>query len=184
MRKISSIKLAEWLNIVRQTDHLTVQKLTFFLQSYHLAVFGERLVEDSFQAWRYGPASRKLYDYWKFNRDPEHNIESWNNITGEMPDIQVKAIDITIERFQDYRAWKLVGESHTPGAPWKITRGNLPDDAKSEKIIPESLMARYYRHQILSSDDPYLQKLAEIYKEVHSNRFHGRFGNAMTALAK
>lgn len=52
-------------------DPLKLQKLVYLAHGWNLAFTGQPLVEESFQAWKYGPVSPKLYDkYKKYGGNP------------------------------------------------------------------------------------------------------------------
>ena len=45
--------------------HLKLQKLCYYAEAMYLAIYGERLTGENFQAWPHGPVSKKLYDKYK-----------------------------------------------------------------------------------------------------------------------
>lgn len=50
--------------------NMKLQKLLYYAQSLHLAVYGEPLFADEIQAWRYGPVCPPAYQlYCQFEAD-------------------------------------------------------------------------------------------------------------------
>ena len=50
----------------READmtNMKVQKLLYYTQCLHLALFDEPLITDEIQAWRYGPVCPPAYGYY------------------------------------------------------------------------------------------------------------------------
>jgi len=67
-KHIDSVDLAYYIiNSKKYTNlsHLKLQKLLYYIQSWHLVFFDKKLFDDDFQAWVHGPVSRKIYDTFK-----------------------------------------------------------------------------------------------------------------------
>ena len=45
--------------------NMKLQKLMYYAQAWHLAVIGDELFSDDFQAWIHGPVIPALYDKYK-----------------------------------------------------------------------------------------------------------------------
>lgn len=48
-------------------SNMKLQKMLYYQQGYHLALFDEPLFEDDLEAWMYGPAVPIVYDYYEIN---------------------------------------------------------------------------------------------------------------------
>lgn len=124
--------------------HLKLQKMCYYAQAWHLAIFGKRLFKDEFEAWVHGPVNIELYykykDYgWnpiKIN-NPSYNIErDQRNFLNEVWDVYGK-----------YDAKVLETLTHQE-TPWLEARKGLKDYEYSNKTIEESHMQRFYRSRL------------------------------------
>jgi uncharacterized phage-associated protein len=147
----SAIDVAEYLVRLASRDsgedrdpisNLRLQKLLYYCQGWHLAVFGEPLFTGRIEAWTLGPVVREVYDHYRDNFDirPENSVG-----TLELADRSKKIVEWVWERYKRFSATALKDKTHQE-APWVETRGDLPADARSElEITPEALRA-YFLH--------------------------------------
>lgn len=50
---------------------MKLQKLIYFAHGWHLAIYGEPLIDESVEAWAWGPVISSIYhDFKKYGRDP------------------------------------------------------------------------------------------------------------------
>jgi len=54
---------------------LKLHKLLYYVQSWHLALHGEPLFSEKFQAWVHGPVSRVIYDRFKDSKSMYSQID-------------------------------------------------------------------------------------------------------------
>lgn len=144
-----AISIAKWF--VNNTDrsvgeavtHLKVQKLLYYAQAWHLLAYKTPLFEEDMQAWSHGPVAPTVYKEFKDS--------SWNAIPpfegeGDLSDLGEDSTSIlrqVLNIYGDFSAKRLEHMTHAE-APWKITRGDLPPEAKCTRIIPKELMLRYF----------------------------------------
>ena len=48
-------------------SNMKLQKMLYYQQGYHLALFDEPLFEEDLEAWMYGPVVPVVYDHYKIN---------------------------------------------------------------------------------------------------------------------
>lgn len=124
--------------------HLRLQKLVYYAQAWHLALKGEPLITDEFQAWAHGPVCPTLWHVFKeygWDAIPQHAI------TTEIHSIPTKAKKILEEVWRVYgqfSAKRLEELTHSED-PWRDARGNLPECASCNKKISQAAMKSYYR---------------------------------------
>lgn len=119
--------------------HLKVQKLVYYAQGFHLAIFNEPLFEEDILHWLHGPVVESIFHSFKeygsnpIERDNEfHAPDHFNKETLEL-------LAEVYEVYGQYSAWKLRNMTHAE-APWLSTEDN-------EVISKESLKA-YFDSQI------------------------------------
>lgn len=143
-----------------------LQKLMYYCQAWHLALFGDKLIDQDFEAWVHGAVLRPLYfKYSDFgyniiyidNKKAVNIIEKFNS------DISSKVANLIEKVFNKYiyfEADKLEEINHSE-YPWIKTREGLEPNENSDKIISEKLMKEYYA----------LKALEEGMKKVKNNVF-------------
>jgi len=72
--------------------NLKLQKLLYYAQGFHLALFGKPLFRESLEAWQYGPVVPEIYRIYKqYGSSPlpqpdDFNIEQYDRQTQELLD--------------------------------------------------------------------------------------------------
>ena len=61
----SIFDIANWFLHKVTCDQKKLQKLCYYAQAWHLAMYGSELCTASFEAWVHGPVNRMLWDYTK-----------------------------------------------------------------------------------------------------------------------
>lgn len=120
--------------------HLKLQKLVYYAQAWSLALRGKPLFDEDLQAWAHGPVAESVfYDYrdygWQAIPAPE-----------EVPEIaseDAEHIDEIVETYGEYSAKQLERMTHSE-KPWLDTRGELPVEARSSRVIGKDMMAKFY----------------------------------------
>lgn len=108
-------------------SNLQLQKLAYFVQLSGFRNLNERIIDDDFEAWEYGPVLRNAYN--------EFCIYGANLITIRQKSSEIesrikKIIDSTMDENIFKKPWELVEKSHKKGGAWhKIYKGQ-------KEIIP------------------------------------------------
>lgn len=96
---------------------LKLQKLVYYCQGFHLAMFSNVLFPEEIEAWLHGPVVSELYHFFKKAGDEivaaplefEETIFSAN---------QRELLDEVIESYGQFSAWRLRNMTHEE-LPWK-----------------------------------------------------------------
>ncbi|HEX2201715.1 MAG TPA: type II toxin-antitoxin system antitoxin SocA domain-containing protein [Longimicrobium sp.] len=120
--------------------NLKLQKLVYYAQAWHLALQGERLIADPFQAWVHGPVCPPLYQRFR--------PYGWNPISESverpaLPDAVEAHLREVMEVYGGFSAWELERLTHAE-APWRNARGDLAPDEASTRVISEDDMRSFY----------------------------------------
>jgi len=126
-------------------SNLKLQKLLYYAQGIHLAMFNEPLFDEPIEAWAHGPVVRKVYDeYAGYGANPiprpsELNLKMLNknmrNFLNEVYSV-----------FGQYDAWKLREMTHDE-PPWKDT---YKEGQGQNEPISHVMMKNYF-HQFVES---------------------------------
>lgn len=122
-------------------SNLKLQKLCYYAQGFYLALHGERLFDETLQAWQHGPVVPSLYRKYKDRGRsclmPEKNFDI-NSIPQAVRDF----LDTIYSYFGQFSAWKLRDMTHHED-PWNEAYNKVPND----EISDESLK-RFFKTQI------------------------------------
>jgi uncharacterized phage-associated protein len=131
--------------------NLKLQKLMFYAQAWHLAIFEEPLFEKDFEAWVHGPVLVDLYhDYKNFKWHPieRNDLENkFKSIKNSLDDDVVEFLEELCEEYFGLSAYELERLTHSE-EPWQYARGELEPDKSSTKIIDKDLIKKYYSQYV------------------------------------
>ncbi|WP_375509895.1 type II toxin-antitoxin system antitoxin SocA domain-containing protein [uncultured Nostoc sp.] len=121
---------------------MKLQKILFHAQALYLALYGSSLFEEDFEAWQRGPVARNVYFEYKEFGSKKIDRPTAEPVLPPETEIYLSRIaDIFLPR----NPYVLSAITHKPGTPWKIIRGDLPDNAPCDKVIPKKLIKNYYQ---------------------------------------
>lgn len=101
-------------------SNLKLQKLLYYCQGFHLAIFNEPLFNEPIEHWDHGPVVPELYHEFKINGgNPIPATSSFNEAMLSSDSKQV--IDEVLKVYDQFSAWKLRDMTHNE-APWTETK--------------------------------------------------------------
>ena len=109
--------------------NLKLQKLLYFAQVEYIKKTGEKLFDDSIQAWQYGPVVPKIYEWLKgcgayVITEFDISLKDAEKLSDDVKQF----LDEFWNKYSKYSAWGLVEKTHEPTSPWsKIYSGGLGD---------------------------------------------------------
>ena len=129
--------------------HLKLQKLVYYAQAWHLAMFGKPLFKHKIEAWLHGPVCRPVYERFRHL--------SWNPIPLDEVKSNAPALDHDTNNFLDevwdvygqYSAKKLEEMTHEE-APWQEARKGVSRGSPSQNLINEDAMRSYYGSRMVA----------------------------------
>lgn len=141
---ISIFELAKWFLSMESMSNLKLQKMCYYAQAWHLALFGSPLVDTQFEAWVHGPVSRELYRKYK--------DWGWYDISKYTGSLHIdedtkEFLEFVYSLYGDLSGNQLEDLTHKE-APWINARGGLPRNEVSHNIISDMDMMNYYRQLI------------------------------------
>ena len=105
---------------------MKLQKMVYFAQGVHLALYKEPLVKDIFQAWKYGPVIPDIYHTYKYYGSSPINDTEWvlisksdEDCAGKLNEKAKETVDYTWSLLKETNAIKLSNWTHENGSPWK-----------------------------------------------------------------
>lgn len=122
-------------------SNLKLQKLVYYAQGFHLAMFDEPLFIETIEAWTHGPVCPVLYHAKKQHKngavDPNPDFDA-----SVFSKEQLELLDEIYEVYGQFSAWKLRNLTHEE-APW---RDNI--DSDSNNVISHEDLKNYFHSQL------------------------------------
>jgi len=116
-------------------SNLKLQKLVYYAQGFHLAIYNEPLFNEDIVAWEHGPVVPELYRVFKGHGSdviPVPEDVDFSMFSEEQIDL-VKEIS---EVYGQFSAWKLRNMTHSE-TPWLSTDRN--------EVIDLDVMKEFFR---------------------------------------
>lgn len=120
--------------------HLKLQKLLYFIQGWHLGIFGYPAFEEEIEAWPHGPVVPEVYQ--KFKRYGWQPISLHGNHHFTVPSETQDLIQEVLFKY-DYSAGYLEQLTHE-SKPWLDARWGMAPDERSNKIISKESMRKFF----------------------------------------
>ena len=137
---ITAIEVARYFLSLTDEDegelisNLKLQKLLYYAQGFHLAIYDEPLFPDDIEAWAHGPVVQSVYhEYKEYGSAPIPPEEMDFNIFNKE---QIEFLNEIYSTFGQYSAWKLREMTHDE-PPWKDTYN---EDVPGIVITHEALL--------------------------------------------
>lgn len=129
-----------------QITPLKIQKLLYYAQAWHLALYDKPLMNVEFEAWAHGPVCPEVYyglNEYRYNpvgADADYFVDA--NIIDDENKLDLLSQIMSIYGIYD---GKYLEELTHQESPWIETRGNLSPEERCNAVIEEDLMKHFYR---------------------------------------
>ncbi|MBI5892748.1 MAG: SocA family protein [Deltaproteobacteria bacterium] len=120
--------------------NLKLQKLVYYAQGFHLALYDKPLFEEGIEAWAHGPVAPALYREYKtyeasgIPRPKDIDFSKYDDETREF-------LNTIYKIFGQYSGWKLREFTHGE-SPWKDTYTKEPSGTISLEAMKEHFKTR------------------------------------------
>lgn len=144
------------LNQCRDITPLALQKALYYVQGFYYAFYKSFLFVEDCEAWLHGPVYCDIYyRYRDYRFDP---IEENNDFDDSVFLASEKAIlDSVVKNICCYSG-KILEEFTHYEQPWVLTRGKLPENVISNRVIKKEQIGNYFslvkeKYNMISPDD-------------------------------
>jgi uncharacterized phage-associated protein len=142
----TATQIADWIVRFRAeagvpVDPMSLQKLLYYVQAFHLARHGEPLFANGFEAWKYGPVLPKIWQRYKDSPTPL--LPQGVDETTQLPSGIEDELRDTVGFFSRMTPFELSETTHKED-PWIEARGGLNAHAPSTEPIPDDKIRVYY----------------------------------------
>ena len=115
--------------------NLKLQKLLYYQQGFHLAVFDTPLFSDSVESWMYGPVVPSVYEkYSMYGSSSLPEVDDYITLTEDEEELFNEVYDA----YRDFSAIGLMNRTHSE-RPWQDA---MPHDRGT--IITQESMKSYF----------------------------------------
>lgn len=164
--------------IEAEMTNMKVQKLLYYAQSLHLALYDESLFDEEIQAWRYGPVCPPAYKFYSQFEAEQLPIPDKEESLQAIPEEIKSLLEEVWEYFGGYHAYRLSDMTHGE-FPWKKARKGLPPQARStEPIRLEDMKALgYQKLDVIERENPaYEAVMSEVLQDALNSEDSDRVG--------
>jgi uncharacterized phage-associated protein len=122
-----------------------LQKLVYYAQAWHLAIYGTQLFNADFQAWVHGPVIPDLLEKYQSQFSWEPIVERIDRpkLSEEIGEFLEEVADAYLEYDDETLERMICGEM-----AWLEARGDLPRDESCHGIISQESMKKYYSGRV------------------------------------
>jgi len=120
--------------------NLKMQKLVYYCQGFHLAMYDKPLFSAAIEAWEHGPVCPTLYHQLKIHKSNPLPVPE-ENYAAKFSDDELKLMTEVYGVYGQYSAWRLREITHQE-RPWKETPLN--------HVISHEIMKAYFKTQLVA----------------------------------
>ncbi len=118
-------------------SHLKLQKLLYYCQGFHLAIFDKPLFKEAIHHWDHGPVVPQVYNIYKSYGSSSLPIVSVDETT--LNEQAKEIINEVLSVYGQFSAWKLREMTHEE-SPWANTNDN--------EEISHTVLKNYFSTQV------------------------------------
>ncbi len=133
---------------------MKLQKLVYFAHGWYLAMYKKPLIDETIEAWQFGPVIPSLYDAFKHYGNKQIT-KLYENFWGETPMVKDKEMVDFLETIWDlyaeFSAIQLSNATHEEGSPWYITIQEYIDEQRAmprNKDIDDKVIADFFSKRL------------------------------------
>ncbi len=132
-------------------NHLKLQKLLYYCQSWYLAFYNQKLFTGRFQAWIHGPVNRVVYNRFKdskymYSEVTLADVKNHKAVEGLSYKEKVH-VNVILDEYAKYSPTQLELMTHSED-PWLQAREGYGPNDRCEELIDEDLMRDYYKKRL------------------------------------
>lgn len=121
-------------------SNLKLQKLCYYAQGFHLALYGERLFDETLQAWQHGPVVPSLYHKYK-DKGSSCLMPDIHFDIDVIPSDVRELLDDVYQNYGQFSAWRLRDMTHQE-SPWLTSYNKTTNDVISDEKLAEFFSTR------------------------------------------
>ena len=137
---IADYFLSKTIGEESKITNLKLQKLLYYAQGLHLALFDKELFSEEIEAWQHGPVCVSIYHKFKNGSNTIQCEDCEKDFSKILSSEQIEFLDEIYDVFGQFSAWKLRDMTHE-----EPTWINNKDNAS---LISQSEMKEYFKTRV------------------------------------
>lgn len=129
---------------------MKLQKLCYFTQGWYWAVNDAPLFDSEFQAWRYGPVNRALYDLHAGRRVATSDLFETQDM--DLDSYQQNFADSIYLKYREFSGFQLGDISHRHPA-WLEARGGLNPALSASVVMDDAVIVEHFKQLLDGGSD-------------------------------
>lgn len=130
------------LNQCEDVTPLALQKALYYIQGFYYAFYKTFLFSNDCEAWVHGPVYREIYNrYSGYRFDPIEKADDFD--VSVFSGTEKAILDSVVKNLCCYSGKVLEQFTHSEN-PWVETRGDLPVDIASNRIVDKETIGSYF----------------------------------------
>lgn len=137
------------LSMSSDVSNKKIQKLTYYVYAWYMAIYGVKIADIEFEAWEHGPVCRRLYNRYR--------SYGWNIIPQYrgfvlVDDEKIRFIQSVLNVYGNYTADELEKMTHKE-QPWLEARAAGENSGMTNNVISDMSLKTYYSKQYLVREE-------------------------------
>ena len=131
---------------LEEVTPLMLQKLLYFIQGIHSALYGKSIFAEDCRAWIHGPVYPEVYELFrdfKYNPIDDARFALLEGMEDTLTDDEKRVIDLVVNTFGMYGGKVLEKITHNED-PWMEARKGYGDSIPSSELLPKERIMKYY----------------------------------------
>lgn len=136
----------------RAVTPMQLIKLVYIAHGWALGYTGEPLLDETVQAWKYGPVIKSLYDSVKRygSGAVSEPIRVWGQASSAVGEDIAPLLDSVWKNYSPFSGVQLSAMTHLADTPWWKAWHDLDGKSQYFAEIPNDLIERHYKDKIAS----------------------------------
>lgn len=132
----------------KPVTNLMLQKLMYFLEALYMVISDEdKLFDEEFYAWDFGPVNDELYNTYKNNGNSEIIIDNVS-IDSE----NEKYIELLHNLFKEFSSYDLIALSYAEKSPWLEVYNKYNENIPHNIVIEKQKTKNWFKELIKDTE--------------------------------
>ena len=131
---------------LEEVTPLMLQKLLYFVQGVHFALYGKPMFEEDCRAWVHGPVYPEVYELFrdfKYNPIEDARFSILEGIGSSLTDDEKRVVDLVLNTFGMYGGKVLEKITHNE-THWIEARKGYGENIPSNEVLSKERIMKYY----------------------------------------